>query len=360
VTGTGGDLDIDVDDAITIDTTTGNITLTAGGSGDIVFSVDAGSLFTLDSSVANADNLVVSPNNEGTGATFTGTLTSANLTADRTWTFPDDTGNVCLSSGNCAGTTTYWETDGANSLSPGNAAADTDRVVLGGSDSTVHQFEVNGAQTGKALVVFDEDGDQNILVASASGGFRFAVQNDGDLELRNQAIISNASDGTLSLTEPTIQLVGSTAIDVDSPSVNLATQAVDFEIIDSQASALTISQGSNNYLAIDTSSEIVSLGNATTNTAINLIGGTSEIDLTTTGAVDINSGAGTWDATSLSLDGTLASNFTVTGSGQSRLWSIINSFCSRWWCPRTHPFISRNRYSCNQYRCDGHRRRPGH
>ena len=46
----------------------------------------------------------------------------------------------------------YWELS-SNTLSPGGDAADTDRLAIGGPNTTVFQFEVNGTQTGKALVV---------------------------------------------------------------------------------------------------------------------------------------------------------------------------------------------------------------
>jgi len=75
----------------------------------------------------------------------------------------------------------YWELS-SNTLSPGGDAQDSDRLVLGGADTTVHQLEVNGAVDGKALVVFDEDGDQNILSASASSTTVFNLTRSGDLE----------------------------------------------------------------------------------------------------------------------------------------------------------------------------------
>ena len=79
-------------------TSDGAISFTPSSTNDITFNVDTDTLLTLDSSVANADNLVISPNNAGTGATFTGTLTSANLTADRTWTLQDADGTIAFTS----------------------------------------------------------------------------------------------------------------------------------------------------------------------------------------------------------------------------------------------------------------------
>ena len=79
-------------------TADGAISFTPSFTNDITFNVDTDSLLTLDSSVTNADNFVISPNNAGTGATFTGTLTSNNLTADRTWTLKDADGTIAFTS----------------------------------------------------------------------------------------------------------------------------------------------------------------------------------------------------------------------------------------------------------------------
>jgi hypothetical protein len=68
-----GDDDLYVEGDLEVD---GAIDFTPVSTNDITFNVDTDSLFTLDSSVANADTLVISPNNTGAG-TFTGTLTSA-------------------------------------------------------------------------------------------------------------------------------------------------------------------------------------------------------------------------------------------------------------------------------------------
>ena len=142
---------------------------------------------------------------------------------------------------------------------------------MGSSATSSATVVAKGSNTvGRAALIVNQNESQDIFSASVSGGFRFAIQNDGDLELRNQAIISNATDGTLSLTEPTIQLVGATAIDVDSPLINLSTQATDIELKDAETSALTISLGSDNFLTFDTgdSSESLTVGNSLTNMSL--------------------------------------------------------------------------------------------
>ena len=49
---------------------------------------------------------------------------------------------------------------------------------------------------------------------------------------------------------------------------------------------------------------------------VNIVGNAAEVDITTSGAVDINSGAFTLDGAALSIDGSDDSNVTVTGSGK--------------------------------------------
>ena len=56
---------------------------------------------------------------------------------------------------------------------------------------------------------------------------------------------------------------------------------------------------------------------------VNIVGNAAEVDITTTGAVDINSGALTIDGAALSVDGTDDSNVTVTGSGKDLTLSVV-------------------------------------
>ena len=59
-----------------------------------------------------------------------------------------------------------------------------DNVLIADSGTTsVFQFEVNGAQIGKALVSLVETGDQNILTASAGGTTQFNLTRGGTIEV---------------------------------------------------------------------------------------------------------------------------------------------------------------------------------
>lgn len=91
---------------------TGDILQLRNSTGTILSVTQAGSLFsngqavfrniTTNTATATDDQLIflVTP---GGGARFNGTITSTDLTAARTWTLPDQSGTVCVSTGNCAG-----------------------------------------------------------------------------------------------------------------------------------------------------------------------------------------------------------------------------------------------------------------
>ncbi|GIK83395.1 MAG: hypothetical protein BroJett025_00170 [Patescibacteria group bacterium] len=53
-----------------------------------------------------------------------------------------------------------------------------------GTTTPVGKLNVEGAVTGKALAIFNETGNQDILTASASGSTKFAVTNGGNILLR--------------------------------------------------------------------------------------------------------------------------------------------------------------------------------
>src|SRR3990167_4475639 len=57
----------------------------------------------------------------------------------------------------------------------------------------VGKLDVSGAVTGKALTILNETGDQDILVASASGTNRLRVTNGGNLVFNQNSSIQSAN-----------------------------------------------------------------------------------------------------------------------------------------------------------------------
>lgn len=85
------------------------------------------------------------------GSTFTGTLTSDALTQARTWTFPDASGSICLTTGNCSGT-------GSN---------------LGGSGTTNYLSKWSGTYALGNSLMYDDG--TNIGIGTTTPGYKLEV-----------------------------------------------------------------------------------------------------------------------------------------------------------------------------------------
>ncbi len=182
-----------------------NVT-SVGGAGDItaIGDVISGAAFTAGGT-------------QGTSLYFydtdgRGQLTIANLTAPRTYTLPDESGEICLDSGNCAGSggglvgsgtagqIAFF--DGTGSLSSETSGFSWDALTkkLGiGTDTPTGKLTVSGAAAGKALAVFDETGNQDIITASASGTTQFVLSRNGNLAIEGQ--LSDLSQNTLTVND---------------------------------------------------------------------------------------------------------------------------------------------------------------
>jgi len=133
--------------------------------------------------IGDADDLTGSIALSNSNHAFSGSITTDNtLTADRTYTLPDDSGEICLSSGNCSGSGSSATLQAA--YEAGNTI-DTD-------NATDIEFNLSEDTIDSSFVI-----DLQCTTCSANGG-RFAVQSGGtDIFTLNpnggNLVIQNAS-----------------------------------------------------------------------------------------------------------------------------------------------------------------------
>ncbi len=191
-----------------IESTSGNftikgttLTLTTSKSGDIQLSPSAGgNVFITEGNVGIGSSLPPSfklelSGNFGPSVGYSYDIGSpskqwANLYAEKLY---QNNYEVCDTSGNCSAAN-GWNVVGKKvflntallptKISTDEAAFDIENVRLGiGTGSPTTRLHVTGATTGKALTILDETGDQNILVASASGQTKFVLGRDGRISV---------------------------------------------------------------------------------------------------------------------------------------------------------------------------------
>ncbi len=153
----------------------------------------------------------------------------------------------------CGSGTNYLQLN-SGTLAPGGSASASDRLVLGGNTSTVHQLEVNGKQTGKALVALNETGDQAIFTASASGTTRFVIDKDGQVGINSDVssdyLVNAVGDATndysrlLNLTQNNNAQENTTGIILTSTTDKGTTSSsfTDFGIVSNAVPTITLTQ----------------------------------------------------------------------------------------------------------------------
>jgi len=265
--------------------TTGTGLLTTGGN----VTVNGGSLLT-NQSTFNLINTTATTINFGEAATTLLSIGSTTTGLNKFWT---DVDFALTGSENLSATSTIT-TDVANnvlSVALNHNVADTtaqrvlflqlndDGAVAAGTiEALAYLNNADPNETISDAIVITADG------ASGTGGFTTGLDFDDtdivtDIELQNDETMSNDTNGTIALAANsgvvTLSLSGTAAtlsntagnltinsasnLDIDDAVIDVSTQATDIEIIDGSATALTISQATNNYITVDTTDTLENL-----------------------------------------------------------------------------------------------------
>ena len=159
-------------------------------------------------------------------------------------------------------------------------------------------------------------------VVTMASGIKLQFVDGGEYLSGTGTNLTVGSGGDISL-EPTanVNLVGASKkltfagndnnfINCDGSNQMAVAAAAKLDITAGAASTWKTTAGA---LIIDAEASTVEIDG---HSGVQLQGNAAEVDITTTGAVDINSAGFTLDGTTLSIDGTDDSNITVTGSGK--------------------------------------------
>ena len=189
----------------------------------------------------------------------------------------------------------FWTTP-TGSVTAGNAYAQSSpRVVIDpnglvgiGNTSPVGKLDVSGFVAGKALAIFNETGDQNILVASASGVTQATLSRTGDLTLVGDIAVNGdtiTSDGDLVVTPTGTLTLNSTGDMTLDSSTDI--------ILDAAGSDILLKEGGTTF---------ATFSDATTDLTLDIAGGQlflaqddDIVPTTTTGTSDLGSSAVPWD-----------------------------------------------------------------
>ena len=137
---------------------TAGLTISTTGVGTVISNTAGNTTFS--TAVATDDKIVIAPNTTGAGATFTGTLTSADLTgAAKTWTLPDATGTVSLVTGTetlTNKTLTAPRIANAGFLADANG---NELTIYTTTAAAVNEFTLINAATGVAPILSASGGD---------------------------------------------------------------------------------------------------------------------------------------------------------------------------------------------------------
>ena len=292
------------------------IDVTASAIGDVVWDSSSKDLYVRSAAAewtkvggaSSADSLQTAYNTGNTIAmtdarpfdVSVGAGTAAiSLDANGASNFTVDSNSLTLStttSGTLAVTSAgILDMDGTSVTVDASGAFSIDGAVASNVSTTAANLTLSTITSGTLAVtsagILDMDGTSVTIDASGA----FSIDGAGVSNVSTTAAnlsLSTITSGTLSITSAGL-------LDIDGTTIFLDASVGGVSIDGAAASNFTTSAGA---LTLN--------GNG----GVNVVGNAAEIDMTTTGAVDINSGAGTWDASTLSLDATDTTNLTMTAN----------------------------------------------
>jgi hypothetical protein len=246
------------------------------------------------------------------------TIAPGSISADRTLTLPAATGDDTLASLGMAQTFSAAQTF-TGTVTVGSDGSGTDVIFYSGTsgdnltwDASEEVLNITGTDGATALDV--KDGDVVVVdkIYLYDRGGEYLSSDGSTLTITGATTVSGgltstAASNTLGATsfnDAAITNVGDIALDsisADGTDINIA-------VTDNSATALTIKQGSDAYLVVDTanSSESVSIGTGISGTAITIGHSTSETtvadNLTVTGDMTVNGTTTTVNSTTLTVD----------------------------------------------------------
>jgi hypothetical protein len=206
---------------------------------------------------------------------------------------------------------------GAVNLTPSGASSFTSGAALtltGGAASTW--------STGAGLLTLDGAGG----VAIAGNAAEVDITTSGAVDINSGAGTWNASTFDLTASAASTWTGLSVAIDSTGGALNLDAVGGGVSITAAQASDFTTAAGALTITAAAGSTWSTGSGLLTLDGAggVAIAGNAAEVDITTSGAVDINSGAGTWNASTFDLTASAASTWTGLSVGIDSTGGALN------------------------------------
>jgi hypothetical protein len=262
-------------DSLTLDT--GGITLSNGET----FTNGTNGSFTFATNAAGTpDTLTLTPNTAG-GATFSGIFTTADLTADRTYTYPDISGTIGI--------------------------IDSDLFDFDDFEDTLDLDATTEINLGTNAFIFDLDSTGDFTIAD--NGIAFVTFNDSGATTFTNDIALNGGDLTTTSGTATLFNTGATTLNIGGAATTIGLGAAGatvtgggaLTINSAAATALTIDSGTTGALNLGTSNnaKTINIGTGTAGNTVNIanngttadainMGGQTTDSLTVTGAVAIN------------------------------------------------------------------------